>query len=289
MVRFLCFNIIITIPVTGLKRNIMNNNTGNPANSHGNENSSKRNRVSHKNGKHSVNLQKRGSTRFQFGLIIAMTIVYFALEASFESFQGNEMVYTELEPEVLEYYPDLKDVKVEVPEEKKIIKPKVKSTSFEIIENDKEVKPELEFIDKPKDDTSENLNPNTIEFKDPDPIIEEVIFIAVEDKPIFPGCENVGKEERLACFTEKMQNHIQRNFKYPEEAQELGIKGRVHVGFKIGKDGYISDIQLRGPHKLLEKEAARIISKLPKMTPGKQRGEPVRVPFSIPINFKLNL
>ncbi|RKR14119.1 protein TonB [Maribacter vaceletii] len=266
----------------------MNNNTCNPANSHGNENCSKRNRVSRKNGKHSVNLQKRGSTRFQFGLIIAMTVVYFALEASFESFQGAEMVHTELEPEVLEYYPDLNDMKVEVPEKKKVVKPKVKSSSFKVVKDDTKVEPELEFIEKPKEETKENLNPDNIVYKEAEPEIDEIIFIAVGDKPIFPGCENVGKEERLKCFTEKIQNHIQRNFKYPEEAQELGIKGKVHVGFKISKEGYITDLQLRGPHKLLENEAERIISKLPRMTPGKQRGEPVRVPFSIPINFMLN-
>ena len=55
----------------------------------------------------------------------------------------------------------------------------------------------------------------------------------------------------------------------------------------IGKDGVISEIRMRGPDKNLEKEAERIISKLPQMTPGKQRGKPVRVPFSIPINFLL--
>ncbi len=266
----------------------MNSNTGNPANSHGNENSSKRNRVSHKNGKHSVNLQKRGSTRFQFGLIIAMSIVYFALEASFESFTGKEMVSTAVEAEVLEYYPDLNELKVETPKEEITVKPKVKSSSVKVVPDDVDVKPELEFIEDVKDVSSENLNPDNIAFKKVEPDLDEIIFIAVEDKPIYPGCENVDKEERLQCFTQKIQKHIQRNFKYPEEAQELGIKGKVHVGFKISKEGYITDLKLRGPHKLLENEAERIINKLPRMTPGKQRGEPVRVPFSIPINFTLN-
>jgi protein TonB len=57
--------------------------------------------------------------------------------------------------------------------------------------------------------------------------------------------------------------------------------------FTIQKDGSIGNIRMRGPDKNLEKEAMRIIKKLPRMTPGKQRGRPVRVPFSIPINFKL--
>ena len=67
----------------------------------------------------------------------------------------------------------------------------------------------------------------------------------------------------------------------------MGIQGRVFVQFTIGKDGTISGIRTRGPDKNLEKEASRIMNKLPRMTPGKQRGRPVRVPFSIPIIFKL--
>ena len=67
----------------------------------------------------------------------------------------------------------------------------------------------------------------------------------------------------------------------------MGIQGRVFVNFIISKDGSITDIKMRGPDKNLEKEAKRIISLLPQMIPGKQRGRPVRVPFSIPITFPL--
>ena len=67
----------------------------------------------------------------------------------------------------------------------------------------------------------------------------------------------------------------------------MGIQGRVYVNFVIAKDGSIQEIRMRGPDKNLEKEAQRIISKLPKMIPEKQRGRPVRVPFSIPITFRL--
>ena len=84
-----------------------------------------------------------------------------------------------------------------------------------------------------------------------------------------------------------IQKHIGKNFRYPEIAQEMGVQGRVSVMFVIQKDGSIGNVRMRGPDKNLEAEAARIINKLPKMTPGKQRGRAVRVPFSIPINFKL--
>jgi protein TonB len=116
----------------------------------------------------------------------------------------------------------------------------------------------------------------------------DVPFAIIEDVPLYPGCENVPKSQRRKCFQEKIQKHIYNEFRYPEIAQEMGIQGRVFVQFMIGKDGTISGIRTRGPDKNLEKEANRIISKLPRMTPGKQRGRPVRVPFSIPVTFKLN-
>ncbi len=115
----------------------------------------------------------------------------------------------------------------------------------------------------------------------------DVPFAIIEDVPLFPGCERVPKSDRRKCFQEQIQKHISKNFRYPEIAQEMGIQGRVFVQFMIGKDGNISGIRTRGPDKNLEKEANRIISKLPRMIPGKQRGRPVRVPFSIPITFRL--
>ena len=115
----------------------------------------------------------------------------------------------------------------------------------------------------------------------------DVPFAIIEDVPIFPGCENVAKDQRRNCFQEKMNKHIHKNFRYPEIAQEMGIQGRVYVNFITAKDRQITNIRMQGPDKNLEKEAQRIISKLPNMTPGKQRGRPVRVPFSIPINFRL--
>ena len=84
-----------------------------------------------------------------------------------------------------------------------------------------------------------------------------------------------------------IQKHIRKNFRYPEIAQDMGIQGRVNVLFVIQKDGSIGDIKMRGPDKSLEAEALRIIQKLPRMIPGKQRGRPVKVPFSIPITFRL--
>ncbi len=112
-----------------------------------------------------------------------------------------------------------------------------------------------------------------------------VPFGMVDKVPVFPGCEN--EENRRACFNKMMQKHIRKNFRYPLKAQELGIQGRVNLIFTILENGKIADLRMRGPHKLLEDEAERIISKLPKMKPGMHKGENVNVPFSIPITFKL--
>ncbi|QLG47204.1 TonB family protein [Costertonia aggregata] len=112
-----------------------------------------------------------------------------------------------------------------------------------------------------------------------------VPFAVVDEVPVFPGCENA--ENKRKCFQEKMNEHIRKNFSYPKAAQEKGIQGRVSTFFVIQKDGSIGDLRMRGSDKLLEQETERIISLLPKMKPGKQKGEIVKVPFSIPVNFKL--
>ncbi len=114
----------------------------------------------------------------------------------------------------------------------------------------------------------------------------EVPFAVVESVPIYPGCEGGNNNEIKDCFQKKIMEHVMKNFKYPDMAVELGIHGKVFVVFVIDKDGMVSNIRTRGPDKILEKEASRIVSLLPKMIPGKQRGRPVKVPFSLPINFK---
>jgi len=94
--------------------------------------------------------------------------------------------------------------------------------------------------------------------------------------------------EKKACFQKMVQQHVRNEFKYPLTALELGIQGKVFVQFMINQKGYISNIRTRGPDRNLEDEASRIVASLPKMTPGMQRGRAVKVPYSIPITFKLS-
>lgn len=114
----------------------------------------------------------------------------------------------------------------------------------------------------------------------------EVAFAIIEDVPVFPGCEGLSKSKMKDCFQEKMQSHVIKNFIYPETAIDLGIQGRVSVVFIIDSKGYATNIRSRGPDRILEKEAERIIGLLPKMQPGKQRGKPVKVAYAVPIFFK---
>ena len=111
------------------------------------------------------------------------------------------------------------------------------------------------------------------------------VFDKIEEVPIYPGCENI--KNKRSCAQTKIQEHIIRNFRYPKEAQKKKIQGRVFVQFYIGVGGYIDNIRTRGPHEILEKEAKRIISLLPRFVPGKIDGEAVRVPMSVPISFRL--
>lgn len=112
-----------------------------------------------------------------------------------------------------------------------------------------------------------------------------VPFAFADQSPIFPGCED--EADPRECFNRMMQRHISKNFRYPLEAQEQGIQGRVSVMFTIVEDGTIQDIRMRGPHVLLEQEVERIIFKLPKMVPGKLDGKNVKIPYSVPVTFKL--
>ncbi len=114
----------------------------------------------------------------------------------------------------------------------------------------------------------------------------EVPFAAIEDVPVFPGCEGKSRKKMKDCFQKKIQEHVVKNFRYPQTAIDLGIQGRVSVIFVIDSKGHTTKVRSRGPDRILEKEAERIIGLLPKMTPGKQRGRAVKVSYAIPIFFK---
>lgn len=105
---------------------------------------------------------------------------------------------------------------------------------------------------------------------------EETIFHVVEEMPSFPG----GDAE---CM-----RFLSKNIKYPTIAQENGIQGRVILQFVVNKDGSIVDVTVaRSIDPYLDKEAVRVVKMMPKWKPGKQRGKPVRVKYTLPVMFRL--
>ena len=117
--------------------------------------------------------------------------------------------------------------------------------------------------------TEQYLEPDTIVFIDS-------IFDVVEEDPSFPGGEK------------KLYEFLSKNLRYPEMAKENGIQGKVFIQFVVSKDGSIKDVRVvKGIHNTLDKEAFRVVNKMPKWKPGKQQGKVVNTKFTIPIKFKL--
>lgn len=225
-----------------------------------------------------ADLRKNGRLYFAIGLCSVLFISWQAIEWKTydKSLYGYEALNVDDDDD--ELVPLTEQIKTPPPPP-----PPPAPEIIEVVEDEEEI--EETIIESTETDQEEVVEEVEVLEEEID---MDIPFAIIEDVPLFPGCENVAKSQRRKCFQEKIQKHIIKNFRYPEIAQEMGIQGRVFVQFIIGKDGNISGIRTRGPDKNLEKEANRIISKLPKMTPGKQRGRPVRVPFSIPVTFKLN-
>ena len=149
---------------------------------------------------------------------------------------------------------------------------------------------EVEVLNVVEDDVeTETIEINTEDDKDVEVVIappveapveeeeEEVIFMVVETMPEFPGGQQ-------ALF-----KYLGENVKYPVVAQENGIQGRVICQFVVNKDGSIVDVVVvrSSGEPSLDKEALRVINSMPKWKPGKQRGKPVRVKYTVPVNFRL--
>ena len=228
-----------------------------------------------------VDLSKNSSLYFVIGFSLILLISWQAIEWKTydKSLYGYEALNVEDEDD--EEIPITEQIKTPPPPPPP---PPPAPEVIEVVEDEEEV--EETVIESTETDEDEIIEVEEVEIEEEFDDVD-VPFAVIEDVPIFPGCEKVSKSERRNCFQEQMNKHIRKNFRYPEIAQEMGIQGRVYVNFIISKDGSISNIRMRGPDKNLEKEAQRIISKLPNMTPGKQRGRAVRVPFSIPITFRL--
>ncbi len=116
----------------------------------------------------------------------------------------------------------------------------------------------------------------TSEYVIPNFSYDDEIYAICEEMPEFPGGEQ-------ALF-----NYIQSTLNYPRKASESGISGMVYTTFVIYQDGSIKKVQiLRSPSNLLNEEAIRVVSSMPRWTPGRMDGKTVNVQYNLPINFTL--
>ncbi|MDE7426969.1 MAG: energy transducer TonB [Muribaculaceae bacterium] len=104
-----------------------------------------------------------------------------------------------------------------------------------------------------------------------------VSFVTVEQKAVFPGGEA------------ELMKFIAQNLVYPADAADAQIGGKVVVSFVIEKDGSVSNVKVvKSVYPSLDAEAVRVVRKLPRWTPGRNNGAPVRVVYTLPISFKLH-
>lgn len=122
----------------------------------------------------------------------------------------------------------------------------------------------------------DNISPQTISDKPSTSEMKTEAFVFVEEMPQFPGGQD-------ALF-----KFIAQNLKYPKDAVEMDIQGKVYVRFIVEADGRVTNVNVvRGIHSSLDNEAVRVVNSMPEWKPGKQNGKDVRVQFTLPINFSL--
>ncbi|PNW25432.1 energy transducer TonB [Formosa algae] len=231
-----------------------------------------------------IDIGRNSSIYFAIGLNIMLLLTWSALE--FRTFDTEEAPIAILDM-VQEYEEDIPITTVKTP----LPPPPVAISSvIEVVESVADIEETvIESTESSQEDAI--LDPEPIVAVDEVQIEEveedvEVPFSVIENIPVFPGCEGLSREASKACFQTKMNEHIKSHFKYPEDALDLGLQGRVSVMFIIDEQGYITGIRSRGPEQILEQEAERIVRLLPRMKPGSQRGKPVKVSYAVPIFFR---
>ncbi len=221
-----------------------------------------------------ADLEDKKGVFFEVGLTLALAILLFAFEwksSSEEVSQFQTVAEEQIEEEIIPITQQMLKPPPPPPPAPRL------TDLIDIVEDDNQIDEELEIQDV--DDTSENTDTPTDatdfgEYGDEDTGDTEV-FVVVEDMPSFPGGN--------------VQKWIAKNVKYPVLAMENGIQGKVYIQFVIERDGSITDVKvLRGVDSSLDKEAMRVVKAMPKWKPGKQRGKPVRVSYTLPINFQLS-
>lgn len=219
-----------------------------------------------------ANLEKGKTVNFLLGCVVALATLF----VSFEWGTAEKRVYvSDLDGSILW----VEEIPITMPEP--VLPPppppaQVVADVLTVLDNDAEVDetPIVTTEDTPQTPQGETYTPPiAIEEEEES---EADFFIRVENMPVFPG----GDAELL--------RFISQSIRYPVVAQENGLQGRVTCSFIVNTDGRIVDAEVvRGIDPSLDKEALRVINSMPKWEPGKQRGKPVRVKYTLPIIFRL--
>ncbi len=193
-------------------------------------------------------------------------------------------------------------ITVRPPKSIKVEQPKELPSELNIVDDNVVVDNELDMSATETDEDeyliSENVDVRFVEGdvevvgqeeEDPQDLEDPIPFAVVESVPIFPGCESFTDNDDLKdCFQEQLLKFVSQNYVYNEAARQLKIQGRIIVSFVVEKNGQVSSIQvIRSVDPWLDEEAIRVISGLPRISPAKQRGKPVRMSFVVPIKVEL--
>ena len=218
-----------------------------------------------------ADLENKKGTLMQIGLVAAIAIVLFAFEWKTYDIKQTAMNMMASEQFEEEDTPITRQNTPPPPPPP----PPAPSTEIEIVDDN--VKVEDVRISSEDDNKAVEAAPVFVEVERKEEVVVEAeIFTVVEDNPSFPGGEA------------ELYKFLSENIKYPELARQSGISGRVFVTFVVEPDGKVSKVKvLRGIGGGCDEEAIRVVEKMPKWAPGKQRGKAVRVQFNLPINFQL--
>ena len=220
-----------------------------------------------------ADLENKKNVFFMIGLVVALGVTLLAFEWTTKPSKAESLGTIQTQEVEEEIIPITREQEVKPPPPPP--PPKVVEV-LNIVDDDVEIEDELEIEDTEADEETVIDVAPVIETEEEEEEEEAQVFFIVEDMPEFPGGE-------LA-----LRKYIANAIKYPVIAQENGIQGKVYVTFVVDKDGGISDARIaRGVDPSLDKEALRVVNALPKWKPGKQRGKPVRVSYTVPINFVL--
>lgn len=228
---------------------------------------------------------------FQIGLVLILFVIYSLMEyKTYDSVNVSSLGELTMVYEMKEDIPIVKIQKIEI--NQTIAPPPPAFEDIKVVKDNLDI-PET-IIESTETDENEAITDavvttdEIIEVAEGEEILEDVPFILIEDVPVYPGCKG-NNSELKKCFTRKITEYIGENFD-TSLAKELGLvagKKKLYVMFRVSRNGQVTSVQVRGPHPRLEKEVVAVLTSLPRMTPGKQRGIAVSVSYSIPITFEV--